>query len=100
LPRRLYNDGFAAKLDAAERNRRRLIMMLAMRRQKFLLALIAVGSVALIAAAQKQRRLEVQLAGIRLGSPVIDKDEAGNLKPNLPACEFGDSQISSLLPQV
>ena len=56
-------------------------MLVAMRRQVFLLALIAVGSVAFIAAAQKQRRLEVQLAGIRLGSPVIDKDEAGNLKP-------------------
>jgi len=56
-------------------------MMAAMRRQKFLLALIAVGSIVLIVAAQKQRRLEVQLAGIRLGSPVIDKDEVGNLKP-------------------
>jgi len=56
-------------------------MMVEMRRRIFLLALIAVGSVVLIAAAQKQRRLEVQLAGIRLGSPVIDKDEVGNLKP-------------------
>lgn len=31
---------------------------------------------------QKPLRLELQLAGIRLGSPVIDRDENGNLKPN------------------
>lgn len=49
-------------------------------RQWSWLVLMVVGS-SLFLAAQPQRRLEVQLAGIRLGSPVIDKDEAGNLKP-------------------
>ncbi|MCS7186021.1 MAG: hypothetical protein RMK89_03600 [Armatimonadota bacterium] len=56
-------------------------MLVEMRRRMFCLVLIAIGSVVLLATAQKQRRLEVQLAGIRLGSPVIDKDENGNLKP-------------------
>mgnify|MGYP005849885435 CR=1 FL=1 len=56
-------------------------MLKVMRRRMFLLTFIAVGIFALTAVGQKQKRLEVQLAGIRLGSPVIDKDENGNLKP-------------------
>lgn len=58
-------------------------MLLGMRRRRLCLVLntVIIGSIALLVGAQKQRRLEVQLAGIRLGSPVIDKDENGNLKP-------------------
>lgn len=57
-------------------------MLVAKGWQKLFLALLMVVSIALLGFAQKQRRLEVQLAGIRLGSSVIDKDEGGNLKPN------------------
>lgn len=55
--------------------------MLVAKRWLFLITLLVVVIWGILGVAQKQRRLEVQLAGIRLGSPVIDKDENGNLKP-------------------
>ncbi len=52
------------------------------KRQKLLGLIITSVALCLVVGAQPQRGLEVQLAGIRLGSPVIDRDEGGSLKPN------------------
>ncbi len=49
--------------------------------QLFAILLLTIANFLLLSNAQRQRKLEIQLAGIRLGSPVIDKDENGNLKP-------------------
>lgn len=51
--------------------------------ESLLVLIICLCCITSLSNAQNQRqRLELQLAGIRLGSPVIDRDENGNLKPN------------------
>ncbi len=71
----------AAKLDAAARRWEAIGMSVVLRRHCFWLLVAVLCSGVFIATAQPRRTLEVQLAGVRLGAPVIDKDEAGNLKP-------------------
>lgn len=43
---------------------------------------IAVFAASVWVGAQQRRQIEIQLAGIRLGSPVIDRDPEGNLRPS------------------